>query len=49
MHIDAITYLFNIIKFMLTLQVLHFRANAVAKLEYSRRVLYLVVCGHIEA
>ena len=30
-------------------QVLHCRADAVAKLEYSRRVLNLVVCGHIEA
>ena len=33
----------------LPLQVLHCRADAVAKLEYSRRVLNLVVCGHIEA
>ena len=33
----------------LPLQVLHCRADVVAKLEYSRRVLYLVVCGHIEA
>ena len=33
----------------LPLKVLHCRADAVAKLEYSRRVLYLVVCGHIEA
>ena len=32
-----------------SLQVLHCRADAVAKLEYSRRVLNLVVCGHIEA
>ena len=33
----------------LPLQVLHCCVDAVAKLEYSRRVLYLVVCGHIEA
>ena len=29
--------------------MLHCYANAVAKLEYSRRVLYLAVCDHIEA
>ena len=29
--------------------MLDFRADTVAKLEYSRHVLYLVVCGHIEA
>ena len=29
--------------------MLHSCANAVAKLEYSRRVLNLVDCGHIEA
>ena len=29
--------------------VLHCPSDAVAKLEYSRRVLNLVVCGHIEA
>ena len=33
----------------LPLKLLHCRADAVAKLEYSRRVLYLVVRGHIEA
>ena len=32
----------------LLLQVLHCRADAVAKLKYSRRVLILAVCGHIE-
>ena len=33
----------------LPLQVLHCCEDAVAKLEYSRRVLNLVVRGHIEA
>ena len=33
----------------LPLQVFHCRADAVAKLDYSRRVLNLVVRGHIEA
>ena len=29
--------------------MLHCRTDAVAKLEYPRRVLILAVCGHIEA
>ena len=32
----------------LLLQVLHCRADVVTKLKYSRRVLILAVCGHIE-